>query len=293
VVQQETNSSSVTEWLDSRVQGKKLAARQMQVIGVLRSQPRLASYGSVSDIAAAASSNASTVTRTAQALEFKGWADFQFELRSRFLASLSALEVAAEHNGHISSPAQAAVSTDRANLAHLERTLDPATVRSIAEAIAGARQTLIVAAGSYAIPGKALEHNAVIAGYNVRLLDADVAALTNTLARVTSEDLVIAISLWRVYDSTVRAMEIAHNAGAAIASITDSAGSPVAEHAAQRIVVPTEGAGFFPSLTGAVAAVQAIAVELASLDRERSNKNIAASERTWDQMRIMHPRSSS
>jgi DNA-binding MurR/RpiR family transcriptional regulator len=265
----------------------------MQVIGILRSQPRLASYGSVSDIAAVAASNASTVTRTAQSLGFKGWVDFQFELRSRFLASLSAVEVAAEHNGHISSPAQAAVSTDRANLAHFERTLDANTVHEIAKLIAGARQTFIIAAGSYAIPGKALEHNAIIAGYNVRLLDADVAALTNAIARLGAEDLVIAISLWRVYDSTMRAVDIAHNLGTPIVSITDSAGSPVAVHADHRIVVPTEGAGFFPSLTGAVTAVQAIAVELASLDRERSNLNIAASERTWDQMRIMHPRSSS
>lgn len=292
-MEEDFDSSTLTEWLDSRVQGRKLAARQMQVVGILRSQPRLASYGSVSDIAAAANSNASTVTRTAQTLGFKGWADFQFELRSRFLASLSAVEVAAEHNGHISSPAQAAVSTDRANLAHFERTLDADTIHQIAQAIAGARQTFIVAAGSYAIPGKALEHNAIIAGYNVRLLDADVAALTNAIARLGAEDLVIAISLWRVYDSTIRAVDIAHNIGAPVVSITDSAGSPVSVRAQHRIVVPTEGAGFFPSLTGAVAAVQAIAVELASLDRERSNQNIAASERTWDQMRIMHPRSSS
>lgn len=287
------DSSTLTEWLDSRVQGKKLAARQMQVVGILRSQPRLASYGSVSDIAVAAASNASTVTRTAQTLGFKGWTDFQFELRSRFLASLSAVEVAAEHNGHISSPATAAVSTDRANLAHFERTLNADTVHEIAKAIAAARQTFIVAAGSYAIPGKALEHNAIIAGYNVRLLDADVAALTNAIARLGAEDLVIAISLWRVYDSTMRAVEIAHSIGSPVVSITDSAGSPVAVKAQHRIVVPTEGAGFFPSLTGAVSAVQAIAVELASLDKERSNQNIAASERTWDQMRIMHPRSSS
>ncbi|MEQ4567556.1 MurR/RpiR family transcriptional regulator [Paenarthrobacter sp. CAP02] len=292
-MEEDFDSSTLTEWLDDRVQGRKLAARQMQVIGILRSQPRLASYGSVSDIAAVAASNASTVTRTAQSLGFKGWVDFQFELRSRFLASLSAVEVAAEHNGHISSPAQAAVSTDRANLAHFERTLDANTIHEIAKLIAGARQTFIVAAGSYAIPGKALEHNAIIAGYNVRLLDADVAALTNAIARLGAEDLVIAISLWRVYDSTMRAVDIAHNLGTPIVSITDSAGSPVAVHADHRIVVPTEGAGFFPSLTGAVTAVQAIAVELASLDRERSNLNIAASERTWDQMRIMHPRSSS
>ncbi|RAX16570.1 SIS domain-containing protein [Pseudarthrobacter sp. AG30] len=291
-MKQEVNSATLTEWLDGQAQGRKLAARQLQVLGVLRSQPRLASYGSVSDIAAAASSNASTVTRTAQTLGFKGWAEFQFELRSRFLASLSAVEIAAQHNGHVSSPAQASLTTDRSNLAHLERTVDPAVIHAVAEAMAGARQTLIIAAGSYAIPGKALEHNGIIAGYDVRLLDADVAALTNAVARLTPDDLVIAISLWRVYDSTVRAVDIAHQLGARIVSITDTASSPVAAHAVHKIVVPAESAGFFPSLTGAVAAVQAVAVELASLDRERSTRSIAASERTWDQMRIMHPRPS-
>lgn len=285
------DSSTLTEWLDSRVQGRRIAGRQMQVIGILRSQPRLASYGSVSDIAAAAASNASTVTRTAQSLGYKGWTDFQFELRSRFLASLSAVEIAAEHSSHATSPARNAVSMDRANLAHFERTLDVGTVHAIAKAIAGARRTFIVAAGSYAIPGKALEHTATIAGYSVRHLDAD--ALPNAMARLEAEDLVIAISLWRVNDGTMRALEIARTIGTPIVSITDSASSPVATHAAERIVVPTEGAGFFPSLTGAVTAVQAIAVELASLDPERTKGSIAATERAWEQMKIMHPRSSS
>ncbi|GAP54110.1 transcriptional regulator, RpiR family protein [Arthrobacter sp. Hiyo6] len=66
--------------------------------------------------------------------------------------------------------------------------------------------------------------------------------------------------------------------------------SPVAEHAEQRRVVPPEGAGFFPSLRGAVVAIEAIAVELASPDRDRPNKNSAASEQTWDQIRIRHSR---
>jgi DNA-binding MurR/RpiR family transcriptional regulator len=286
-VDSEISNESLTAWLDSRLQGQRLPARQLQVVAILQSQPRLASYGSVSDLAKAASSNASTVTRTAQTLGFKGWSDFQFELRSRFLASLSAVEVAAEHGGNANSPAVAALTTDRANLAHLSRTVDYAALREVAEAIAAARRTFVVAAGSYAIPGRALEHNALIAGYDVRLLDADVAALSNAVATLTSDDLVIAISLWRVYDSTARAVDIANGLGARVVSITDNEGSPVAKYAAPRIIVPSEGAGFFPSLTGTLAVVQAIAVELASLDRERSNQSIAASERSWEQMRIM------
>lgn len=105
--------------------------------------------------------------------------------------------------------------------------------------------------------------------------------------------MVIAISLWRVTDGTMRAVEIARGLGAPVVAITDSAGSPVAAHARYRIVVPSEGAGFFPSLTGAVAVVQAIAVVLASLDRERSRRSIASTERAWEQMKIMYPHSRS
>ncbi|MGO8609150.1 hypothetical protein ACC848_40000, partial [Rhizobium johnstonii] len=69
-------------------------------------------------------------------------------------------------------------------------------------------------------------------------------------------------------------------------------GSRAARRGEPRIVVPSEGAGFFPSLIPALAVAQAIAVELASIDRVRSNASIAASERSWDAMRIMRRRHS-
>lgn len=286
------NTGNLLTWLDSLHDGAKVSARQHQVLAILRSQPRLASYGSVGDIARASASNPSTVTRTAQTLGFSGWTDFQYELRSRYLASLSAVEVAAEHASKPHSPGLAAITTDRENLAHLARNVDADAIIAAAAAIAAARRTYIIAAGSYAIPGRALEHNGLIAGYDVRLLDGDVAALSNSLASVGPEDLLIVISLWRVYDSTVRATELAHEAGARVVSITDTEGSRAARRGEPRIVVPSEGAGFFPSLIPALAVAQAIAVELASIDRVRSNASIAASERSWDAMRIMRRRHS-
>jgi DNA-binding MurR/RpiR family transcriptional regulator len=247
----------------------------------------MASYGSVSEVARAAASNPSTVTRTAQNLGYQGWTEFQFALRSRFLASLSAVEVAETHGANASSPSLAALTTDRENLAHVNRTLDFGALRATAQAIADARRTYVIAAGSYAIPGKALEHNATIAGYDVRLLDADVATLSNAVARLSADDLVIAISLWRVYDSTLRSVNVAHGLGVRIISITDNESSPVAAHSDPRLIVPSEGAGFFPSLTPALALTQGIAVELASLDKARTKASIAAAEQTWEQLRIM------
>ncbi|OUE24384.1 MurR/RpiR family transcriptional regulator [Clavibacter michiganensis] len=289
-MKQGVNADDVQGWLAVRLSGRSLSRRQEAVVSVLRSQPRLASYSSAMEVAAAAGSNASTVTRTAQALGYAGWAAFQVEFRSRFLASLSAVDVAAEHRATTSDASKQAIVTDQAHLAHLHRSIDVGAIRQVAEAITGARRTWIIASGSYAIPGRALEHNVGIAGYDIRLLDADVATLANSLASGQADDVAVVFSLWRVYDSTVRAIGIAAARGMRVLVITDDVASEVAEHADAVLVVPSEGAGFFPSLVPSLSLAQAIAVEVASIDPDRSTASISASETTWDALRIMRPR---
>ncbi|KJC64234.1 transcriptional regulator, RpiR family [Agreia bicolorata] len=289
-MKQGINTGGVTAWLSARLGEKRLSPRQDQVLAVLRAQPRLASYSSVTDVAQAAGSNASTVTRTAQALGYDGWAEFQVEFRSRYLSSLSAVEVAAEHEAAAQDPCRLAISTDQANLAYLGRSVDADLLHRVADAIVRARRTWVIAGGSYAVPGRALEHNVGIAGYDIRLLDADVAGLANSIARLTQDDVVVIFSLWRVYDSTVRAAAIAAAAGAAVVVITDDEASEVTKDATIVVVVPSEGAGFFPSLVPSLALAQAIAVEVASRDVEHSRASIAASEASWDALRIMRKR---
>ena len=284
------NTGGVAAWLAARLGEKRLSPRQGQVLAVLRAQPRLASYSSATDVAQAAGSNASTVTRTAQALGYDGWAEFQVEFRSRYLSSLSAVEVAAEHQTTAQDPCRLAISTDQTNLAHLGRSVDADLVHRVAGAIVGARRTWVIAGGSYAVPGRALEHNIGIAGYDIRLLDADVARLANSIARLAEDDVVVIFSLWRVYDSTVRAAAMAAAAGAAVVVITDDEASEVTKYATIVLTVPSEGAGFFPSLVPSLALAQAIAVEVASLDLVHSRASIAASEASWDALRIMRTR---
>ncbi|MBF4621324.1 MurR/RpiR family transcriptional regulator [Clavibacter sp. VKM Ac-2542] len=289
-MKQGINTGDVAAWLAARLGERRLPPRQEQVLAVLRSRPRLASYSSVAEVARAAGSNASTVTRTAQALGYEGWSEFQVELRSRYLSSLSAVEVAAEHETAAQDPCRLAIATDQSNLGHLARTADASRIHHVAAAIAGARRTWVIAGGSYSVPGRALEHNVGIAGYDIALLDADVAALANAVARLTSDDVVVVFSLWRVYDSTVRATARAAAAGAEVIVVTDDETSEVTEHASTVIVVPSEGAGFFPSLVPSLAVAQAIAVEVASVDTARSRASVAASEASWDAMRIMRAR---
>src|SRR4051794_22967780 len=191
-------------WLRSRLPERGLRPKSAAVLEVLVSQPRRASFGSTAELAQLAGVNVATVTRTAQALGFAGWPALQQELRARYISSLSAPQVAEEHRG-VDSPGSASLRRDLDSLALLNRRFDEGVLREVARAIAAARRTLVIADGSYAAVGIALAHNARLAGYDVHAVTAGDAELANQTAKLTSDDVLVAISFWRLYESTVLA----------------------------------------------------------------------------------------
>ncbi|SFJ40587.1 MurR/RpiR family transcriptional regulator [Amycolatopsis sacchari] len=283
------NLDGFEEWLRARVPERGLRPKSAAVVEVLVSRPREASFGSTADLARLAGVNVATVTRTAQALGFAGWPALQQELRARYLSSLSAPEVAEEHHG-VGSPASAALRRDLDGLALLNRRFDEAEIREVAEAIAAARRTVVIADGSYAAVGIAFAHNARLAGYDVHAITAGDAELANATAKLTAEDAFVAISFWRLYESTVLAANEAHDRGARVFAITDAASPALAEAAERVLIVPAEGVTFFPSLTGGIALAQAIVAQLAAVDPARTGRSIEAAEAMWSRFDLLHRR---
>ncbi len=278
-------------WLRGRVPDKGLKPKAAAVLDVLLAQPRRASYASAAELAELAGANTATVTRTAQTLGFAGWPALQQELRARYLAALSAPEVAAEHTGigGTESPSAAAVRRDVENLALLARRMDVEAVHALAEAIATARHTLVVAVGSYSAIGVALAHNAELAGYDVTLAAGyGGGGPANAVAAMTDQDVLVAISFWRLNQASVVAAEEASARGARVFAVTDAAG-PVLTRAAERVLlVPAEGAAFFPSLTAGLALAQAIVTELAVIDPARTRAAIERAEAQWARFGLLH-----
>jgi DNA-binding MurR/RpiR family transcriptional regulator len=274
-------------WLRNRLPPRGLRPKSAAVLEVLVSQPRRASFGSTGELAQLAGVNVATVTRTAQALGFAGWPALQQELRARYLSSLSAPQVAEAHTG-VGSPGLASLRRDLDGLALLTRRLDEEDIRAVAEAVAAARRTVVVAEGSYASVGLAFAHNARLAGYDVHAVAAE--GLANTMAALTSDDVLVAISFWRLIENTVRAANEAHRRGARVFVVSDAA-SPALAHAAERVLmVPAEGVTFFPSLTAGMALAQAIVAQLAAVDPARTRASIEAAEAMWGRFELMHRR---
>ncbi|MFI6789627.1 MurR/RpiR family transcriptional regulator [Nonomuraea sp. NPDC050383] len=283
------STDTYDEWLRARVPGRGLRPKAAAVLDVLVSQPRRASYGSAAELAQLAGVNVATVTRTAQALGFAGWPALQQELRARYLSSLSAGQVAAEHAG-AGSPSSRSLRRDLDGLALLARRLDERVLLTIAEAVAAARRTVVVADGSYAAVGLALAHNARLAGYPVAAVTAGDAELANAVAALGPEDVLIAISFWRLYESTVLAAHEARSRGTRVFALTDAASPALAAAAEEVVMVPAEGEAFFPSLTAGIAVAQALVTQLAAVDPAHTGASIEAAEAMWSRFGLLHRR---
>ncbi|WAL68087.1 MurR/RpiR family transcriptional regulator [Amycolatopsis cynarae] len=283
------NHDGLEEWLRDRLPPRGLRPKAAAVLEVLVSQPRRASFGSTGELAQLAGVNVATVTRTAQALGFAGWPALQQELRARYLSSLSAPQVAEEHHG-ADSPASASLRRDLDSLALLHRRFDEDEIRCVAEGIAEARRTVVIADGSYSAVGIAFAHNARLAGYDVHAVTNGDAELANIMAKLGQDDVLVAISFWRLYESTVLAANEARDRGARVFVLTDAA-SPALAGAAERVLmIPAEGVTFFPSLTAGMALVQAVVAQLAAVDPVRTNESIEAAEAMWSRFDLLHRR---
>lgn len=276
-------------WLRSRLPPRGLRGQSSAVVEVIVSQPARASYDTAQQVAVLAGVNVATVTRTAQRLGYDGWPQLQRELRARHLAHLSAPDVARAHAA-ADPPTTSPVQRDLESLSMTLRSRVMGQVSVVASAIASARRTLVIADGSYAALAMALAHNARLAGYDVEdVLDGG-ASVANRLATVAPGDVVLLVSFWRLYETAVVAASAAHQAGARVFLLTDAVSADLAGHVEEALVVPAEGAAFFPSMTSGLAVLQAVVTELADLDPARTHASVAAAEREWQRFALLHRR---
>ena len=82
--------------------------------------------------------------------------------------------------------------------------------------------------------------------------------------RVTNKDALLTVSLSPYANSTYRATELAHRAGAKIVAITDSELSPIARLAQVTILVSAQSPSFFDTISPALAAAEVLVALLAS-----------------------------
>jgi DNA-binding MurR/RpiR family transcriptional regulator len=276
-----SSDQDIPGWLRERLGPRKPSQGALRVIRVLTSHPSEMSYASTAEAAALAGVNVATVVRAAQLLGYAGWPALRAEARSRYLSGLSASEVLSEHAASAESPAWAAVRGDLRNLHELSRLLDPAQIERVARLVHDARSTVVLGSGSFAAPGLQLAHIAQTVGYEVRLLREGGTALLNATSRLGEGDCVVVFRLWRSPTEIMNAARVAADGGARVVMVTDHSAGDAAELADELVLVPSEGASMFPSLTAPVTVVHAVLASLIALDEEQARRSSDRAEALW------------
>ena len=251
--------------------------------------PRVASFASASDIAERINVNVATVIRFAQNLGFRGWPDFQMQLRHNYLGSLMPSGVLRNHLDDVDgSPVARALRRDVQNLEATIESVDVEKVETVAAIIAQARQTLVISAGSHAAPGLMLAHLGHFMGYDLQLETRGGVHIVAALSTFDRGDCVITMNFWRVIKDVILATEYCRRVGITTVAITDSLFSPLAQSSEHALVVPTEGVSFFQSLTAASSLIHGLLAELQRLGGDRIEANIERLEKAYGDLDVLY-----
>lgn len=271
----------VQEWLRERLGSREASPGALKVMRALSARAREMAYASTAEAASMSEVNVATVVRCAQLLGFSGWPALRTEARSRYLAGLSASEVLSAHGAATDSPVWSTLRRDLRNLQELSQMLDEGQVDRVARLIHDARITLVLGSGSFAAPGLQLAHLAQTAGYDVRLHREGGTSLINAAKMLRTGDCLVAMRLWRSPLEIMNAASVAKRQGAAVVVVADRAGRDVLEIADELVVVPSEGASMFPSVTASVTVVNAVMASLVALDEVRARTDYDLAEELW------------
>ncbi len=233
-----------------RARPEALGPATRRVIGMLVTQPHLASYASTADLAGRASVSVATVVRTARALGFSGRPELRLEI--------------------------------------LARTTDVAAIRATADAIHAAGRTLVIGSGSFAAPGIQLAHISQTMGRDVLLQTHFGTQLINSLNRLGPGDCLVTVNLWWLPREVLEVTRMASEREVVTCVITDQRSSALADAATHLVVIPSEGISSFPSLTPAMAVVHAILSELARIGGEKTLESIAKAEADWSRLALFN-----
>ena len=109
------------------------------------------------------------------------------------------------------------------------------------------------------------------------------AEIFEQMIRVNEQDVVIGISFPRYSRKAVKAMNFAHNQGAKVVSITDSALSPLAEISDYLLLARSDIASIVDSLCAPLSLINALIVAIGFRRRKEAEETFTRLENIWDE----------
>lgn len=226
----------------------------------------LVSFVSASELGGKNSTSAASVVRFAQALGYEGYTEMQNALRSELpthMAATTRMQKLMSAAGPSASIPQRVFYTDIKNIEQTANSLSDEDLNAALDTILKARRILVIGAGLSSAPAAFLSHSLKVMGFDALGIQGEGLQSAVELARIRSDDLMIAIDLWRYVRMTVYAVAQAKEKGARVIAITDSIVSPLTQMADIAFEIATEGTAHSLSTTALMSLLNVLVAMLA------------------------------
>lgn len=228
----------------------------------------------------------STVVRFACEVGYDGYADFQRavqELVKTKLTPTQRIEITKQRIGKgdvLDRVLESDISKIRYTIANLDRNAFYHSVDSILAAktvyIMGARSTEMIA--------KLLSYHLALIFDNIKFVTPTSSTeVFEQMYSIGKGDVLIAFSFPRYSTKMISAVKFARSKDAEVIVFTDSAASPLAEHATHLLTAQSDMASFMDSLVAPLSIINAIVVEITRRKEKDVVERFDNLEKIWDE----------
>ena len=262
---------------------------QRQIAEYIKEHYDRAAYMTASRLGAVVEVSESTVVRFANALGFEGYPEMQRALQELARTHLTA----AQRMGVADNLMDRATVLDKVLLGDadkIKRTLeelDRTAFENAVTQIANARKIYIIGSRSAASLAGFLTFNFRLMFDNVCHVEVSSGSeMFEQILSIGPRDVLVAISFPRYSSRTVRAVQYAHNSGANVVALTDSAQSPLSPFADQLLTARSDMASFVDSLAAPLSIINAMAAAVSMVRHDEVSTRLHRLEKIWDEYNV-------
>lgn len=270
----------------------QLTRSQRKLMDYILSHEDETVFLNIGDLAERVHVSEATVVRLSKMLGFKGFPEFQKELRLLFrnkLTTTSRLQKTVKKVADEEDILIKILQTDIHNISETLKQVSIQEFKHFIKHIDSAERIIIIglrSVHSLAIFfGVALE----FLQKNVWVVKPGIGDLWDRLMGLRKEDLVIAISFPRYTRDTVEALQFAKMKGARTLAITDSLISPLAQHADHMLTACYRMDSFIESFTAAFSLINAIVTAVGISNKKKTLKFLKELEAVWERQKVYYP----
>lgn len=248
-----------------------------------------AAFMTASSLAKIVNVSESTVVRFAVEMGYEGYPKFQKALQELIRNKLTSIQ-----RMEITSTKMAEKDVLRNVLLSDSEKLKQTVEQIDGKTFAGAVETILNAKKIYILGARSCYSIATFLGFYLNLIFPDVkTVVTNSASetfeqiyRISSDDVLIAISYPRYSRRTINAVKYAANKNSRIIAITDAETSPITENATYTLTARGDMSFFVDSLVAPLSIINALIVALVMKKKDEVAKIFEDLENIWDEYEV-------